>query len=257
MIHRQRRSLCTQTINSHFGAGCGSFNRRKTERVTNLAPLFPEKWQQRLITNVIIITTIGSCRDLVPRCSEKWAFVAEARKNCKRRCSDVLTQPTSLCRWDRLSSSVCNPARLSPLWGSFVFLWQGYNNQAPPSPWNADYLELSLPTPIEPFNASLQLYPLWDINQGLRRIYSPHVALLSGKCQCQRAQFLPVKKEMLFLDQVALMTVKVVKCSLSLSCNQSAARTWKIKLWVTKSFTNPTTHPLSSSKNVTPRFSSK
>ncbi len=43
----------------------------------------------------------------------------------------VFTQPTLLCRWDRLSSVLCYPTHFSQLWDSFVFSWQSYNNQAP------------------------------------------------------------------------------------------------------------------------------
>lgn len=54
--------------------------------------------------------------------------------------------------------------------------------------WNTDYLELSVPDPIQALNESLQQYPLCDRNQGLRRIHSPCVVPPSGKCQCQSAQ---------------------------------------------------------------------
>lgn len=54
--------------------------------------------------------------------------------------------------------------------------------------WNTDYLELSVPDPIQALNESLQQHPLCDRKQGLRRIYSLCVVPSSGKCQCQSAK---------------------------------------------------------------------
>lgn len=60
---------------------------------------------------VIIITTSGSCLDLTAL--QNGSFMEGSTK--KRRRSNVSAQPASLCRWTRLSSSIRNPPRLSPL----------------------------------------------------------------------------------------------------------------------------------------------
>lgn len=112
-------------MNSLLGVVCQGCNSWKTEKMTSLA-LCSHKddsrdWFHRCNYHHHWIEP-WPC----PHCSPKWAFMVEAQKNWKCCSSDVFTQPTFLCRWDRLSSSV-----FSPLRESFVFSWQGYNNQAP------------------------------------------------------------------------------------------------------------------------------